>query len=395
MVTTDLEVEKLVYGGDGLSRFEGQVVLTPFVLAGERMTADIDKPKQGVARGKAIEITVASADRVKPGCEYFGRCGGCHYQHANYEAQKAAKVSILRETLERVGKLKELPEIEVIAGEPWGYRNRAQLHVENGKLGYLERGSHKLCAIERCPISSPTINRAIASLNRMLKDRRWPKFIRSLEVFTNEANVQVNILEYDQPVAKRFFEWCAEEIPGLVTEPIEYGRFRVSHGSFFQSNRFLAERMAEYCLTGESGKSAIDLYAGVGLFTLPMAERFEKVMAVETGTGAIRDLEFNAKRAGFDIDTSVGNVDEYLLQRENGADFVLADPPRTGLGKAVTTRLNALRVQKMVLVSCDPATLARDLAALSEYKLESLALMDLFPQTFHIETVAKLRLAED
>jgi 23S rRNA (uracil1939-C5)-methyltransferase len=308
----------------------------------------------------------------------------------SYPAQLAAKKAILRETLERVGKLKDLPEIDEIAGEPWGYRNRAQFHIQDGKLGYLERGSHKLCAIEMCPISSPTINRTIASLNRMLKDRRWPKFIRSLEVFTNEDQVQVNIMEYDQPVAIRFFEWAAEEIPGLVTGPIEYGPFRVSHGSFFQSNRFIAQRMADYALAGASGKSAIDLYAGVGLFTLPMAEKFERVMAVETGTGAVRDLEFNAKRAGLKIDTSVGNVDEYLMQREDGADFVLADPPRTGLGKAVTNRLSALKPSRIVLVSCDPATLARDLAALDEYRLDSLALVDLFPQTFHLETVAKL-----
>jgi 23S rRNA (uracil1939-C5)-methyltransferase len=392
MVTTGLEVEKLVYGGDGLIRHEGQVVLTPFVLAGERVDAEIEKPKQGVARGKLTAVTVESADRVRPECEYFGRCGGCHYQHASYAAQLEAKRAILRETLERVGKLKDLPEVETISGEPWGYRNRAQFHVENGKLGYLERGSHKLCAIESCPISSPMVNRTIASLNRMLKDRRWPKFIRSLEVFTNEADVQVNIMEYDQPVAKRFFDWAEEEIPGLVTGALEYGRFRVSHGSFFQSNRFLAARMAEYALAGAGGQSAIDLYAGVGLFTLPMAEQFEKVMAVETGTGAIRDLEFNAKRAGLAIDTSVGNVDEYLLQRESGADFVLADPPRTGLGKPVTTRLSELRPARIVLVSCDPATLARDLAALPDYRLESLALVDLFPQTFHIETVAKLML---
>jgi 23S rRNA (uracil1939-C5)-methyltransferase len=390
MLATGLEVEKLVYGGDGLIRHEGQVVLTPFVLAGERIDAEIEKPKQGVARGAVTAITLPSPFRVKPECEYFGRCGGCHYQHADYGAQLDAKKSILIETLERVGKLKDLPVIEVIAGEPWGYRNRVQFHVQNGKLGYLEKGSHKLCAIESCPISSPTVNRTIASLNRMLKDRRWPKFIRSLEVFTNEAEVQVNIMEYDQPVAKRFFEWAAEEIPGLVTGALEYGQFRVSHGSFFQSNRFLATRMAGHALEGEGGKSAIDLYAGVGLFTLPMAALFEKVMAVETGTGAIRDLEFNAKRAGLAIDTSVGNVDEYLLQREDSADFVLADPPRTGLGKAVTTRLSALRPKRMALVSCDPATLARDLAALPDYRIESLALVDLFPQTFHIETVAKL-----
>jgi 23S rRNA (uracil1939-C5)-methyltransferase len=390
MVTTGLEVEKLVYGGDGLIRHEGQVVLTPFVIGGERVDVEIDESKKGVARGKLETVTVPSGLRVTPDCEYFGRCGGCHYQHISYEGQLAAKTAILQETLTRVGKLKDLPEIEVISGKPWGYRNRAQFHILNGKLGYLQRGSHKLCAIESCPISSPMINRAIASLNRMLKDRRWPKFVKSLEVFTNEEQVQVNIMEYDQPVAKRFFEWCEEEIPGLVTGALEYGRFRVSHGSFFQSNRFLAQRMAEYSIEGASGKSAIDLYAGVGLFTLPLAEKFETVMAVETGTGAIRDLEFNATRAGLKIDTSVGNVDEYLARREETADFVLADPPRTGLGKMVTHRLSELRPEKVVLVSCDPATLARDLAALDEYKLESLALVDLFPQTFHIETVAKL-----
>jgi 23S rRNA (uracil1939-C5)-methyltransferase len=390
MVTTGLEVEKLVYGGDGLIRHEGQVVLTPFTIGGERVDVEIEKVKQGVARGKLGTVTVASDQRVAPDCEYFGRCGGCHYQHISYQGQLAAKTAILQETLSRVGKLKDLPQIETISGKPWGYRNRAQFHVMNGKLGYLERGSHKLCAIESCPISSPMINRAIASLNRMLKDRRWPKFVKSLEVFTNEEQVQVNIMEYDQPVAKRFFDWCEEEIPGLVTGPLEYGRFRVSHGSFFQSNRFLAERMAEYSLEGASGKSAIDLYAGVGLFTLPLAEKFETVMAVETGTGAIRDLEFNAQRAGLKIDTSVGNVDEYLARREESADFVLADPPRTGLGKAVTHRLSELKPERVVLVSCDPATLARDLAALEDYKLESLALVDLFPQTFHIETVAKL-----
>jgi 23S rRNA (uracil1939-C5)-methyltransferase len=385
-----LDVEKLVYGGDGLIRHEGQVVLTPFTIGGERVDVEIEPAKQGVARGKLAAIHTPSPERVAAQCEYFGKCGGCHYQHISYEGQLAAKKAILRETLERVGKLKDLPEIEVLSGKPWGYRNRAQFHVENGRLGYLQRGSHKLCAVESCPISSPMVNRAIASLNRMLKDRRWPKFVRELEVFTNEAEVQVNILEYDQPVAKRFFEWCEEEIPGLVTGALEYGRFRVSHGSFFQSNRFLAEPMAEYAIAGATGKSAIDLYAGVGLFTLPLAERFERVMAVETGTGAIRDLEHNAARAGLKIDTSVGNVEDYLAQREDGADFVLADPPRTGLGKAVTHRLNELRPGKLVLVSCDPATLARDLAALTEYRLESLALVDLFPQTFHLETVAKL-----
>jgi 23S rRNA (uracil1939-C5)-methyltransferase len=390
MLTTGLEVEKLVYGGDGLSRDAGRVVLTPFVLAGERIDVEVEATKKGVARGKLVAVAEPSAGRVIPQCEYFGRCGGCHYQHASYEAQLEAKRNILRETLERVGKLKDLPGIELISAEPWSYRNRSQFHIENGKLGYRERGSHKLCAIERCPISSAKINECITSLNRMLRDRRWPKFIRSLEIFTNETEVQLNVIEYDQPVARRFFEWCADEIPNLVTGAIEYGIYRVSHGSFFQVNRFLVDAMVKTALAGAAGKAALDLYAGVGLFTLPLAAQFEKLTAVESGTGAIRDLEFNARRAGIQTESYAGNVDEYLLQKEDTWDFVLADPPRTGLGKTVTNRLNELRPPHIVIVSCDPATLARDLAALTNYHLDSLTLIDLFPQTFHIETIAKL-----
>jgi 23S rRNA (uracil1939-C5)-methyltransferase len=224
----------------------------------------------------------------------------------------------------------------------------------------------------------------------MLRDRRWPKFIRSLEIFTNETEVQLNVIEYDQPVARRFFEWCADEIPNLVTGAIEYGIYRVSHGSFFQVNRFLVDAMVKTALAGAAGKAALDLYAGVGLFTLPLAAQFEKLTAVESGTGAIRDLEFNARRAGIQTESYAGNVDEYLLQKEDTWDFVLADPPRTGLGKTVTNRLNELRPPHIVIVSCDPATLARDLAALTNYHLDSLTLIDLFPQTFHIETIAKL-----
>ncbi len=390
MLTTGLTVEKLVYGGDGLSRKDGQVILTPFVLADERVEAEVEEQKQGVARGKLMSVTDPSPRRVQPGCPYFGVCGGCHYQHASYEGQLEAKRGILLETLQRVGKLTDLPEIATIAGEPWGYRNRVQFHIENGKLGYRERGSRKLCAIEKCPISSPKINECIVALNAMLKDRRWPKFIRSLEVFTNEWEVQINILEYDQPVAKRFFDWCAEMIPGVVTGAVDYGEYRVSHGSFFQINRYLAEEMVQWVVKDRTGDTALDLYAGVGLFSLPLSENFGSVTAVESGTGAIRDLAFNAERAEIQISTCAGNVDEYLLQLEDTPDFVLADPPRTGLGKTVSSRLNEIGAERMVIVSCDPATLARDLAALTNYRIESLTLIDLFPQTFHIETIAKL-----
>jgi 23S rRNA (uracil1939-C5)-methyltransferase len=390
MLTTGLEVEKLVYGGDGLSRSEGRVILTPFVLKGERIDVEIEPVKQGVTRAKLVEVTAPAAERVTPRCPHFGKCGGCHYQHISYEAQLTAKQEILRETLERVGKLQGLAEIGVIAGEPWGYRNRVQFHIENKKMGYKERGSHKLCPIQTCPISSPKINECITVLNTMVKHPRWPKFIRSIEIFTNETEVQFNVLETDQPIAGRFFEWCREQMPGMVTGALEYGEFRVSHGCFFQVNRMLVDRMVETAIGDAAGKTALDLYSGVGLFSLPLARKFERVTAVESGSAAVRDLEFNSARAGVSIGAHVMNVDEFLMKLEETPDFVLADPPRTGLGKTVTTRISELAPRRIAIVSCDPATLARDLSALPGYKIDSITLIDLFPQTFHIETIVQL-----
>lgn len=387
-------IEKLVYGGDGLSREGGQVVLTPFVLPGEEVEIEPGEVRSGVMRAGLRSVVTPSADRVSAPCPYYGKCGGCHYQHAAYEAQVAAKLSILKETLARVGRVEAPAEIGVISGEPWGYRNRAQFHIDQRKLGYRMRGSHKLVAIEECPISSPRVNECIVALNRMLRDGRWPKFITQIEVFTNESQVQLNVLEAGQTVAKRFFEWAAEEMPGLVEGSLEYAGYRVSPNSFFQVNRFLVERMAEAVVGGARGEHALDLYSGVGLFSLPLAKQFGRVTAVESGSGAVRDLEFNGSRAGVKVHAVGASVDQYLRSMEERADFVLADPPRTGLGKAVVEKLVEWRPERVTVVSCDPSTFARDLSGLMKggYVVEELTLIDLFPQTFHIETICKLRL---
>src|SRR4051794_25981906 len=191
--TNEVLIEKLVYGGEGLSRLDGRVVLTPFVLPGEKATVLPDRSKPDLLRTKLVRVQDPSPLRVAPGCPYFLRCGGCHYQHASYEYQLTQKQSILREVLQRVGKL-TVGEIETIAGEPWAYRNRSQFQVREGKLGYLEAGSHTLVPITHCPISSPKMNEALATLLQMMKDRRFPRFVRSIELFTNETEVQVNVL---------------------------------------------------------------------------------------------------------------------------------------------------------------------------------------------------------
>jgi 23S rRNA (uracil1939-C5)-methyltransferase len=387
-------VEKLVYGGDGLGRLDGRVVFAPFVLPGERIRAAADREKPGMVHARTLEVLEASPERVSAGCEAFGHCGGCHYQHAPYEYQLTAKRAILQEALERVGKIRPPENIFTIAAEPWGYRNRVQLHLEGGRIGYREGRSHRVWGIARCPISSPRINMVIETLHEMIRDPRWPRFVQTLEVFTDEEQVQVNVLETEKPVARRFFDWCGERISGLVEGALDYrGEFRVSSNSFFQVNRFLIDRLVETALAEAQGESALDLYAGVGLFSMALGRRFQRVVAVESGGGAVRDLRFNAERAGLpQVRAEQASAEAFLLNPMRRPDFILVDPPRAGLGKAGVERLCAIKTPRLSLVACDPATLARDLAGLlaGGYRLDRLTIVDLFPQTFHLETVAHL-----
>jgi 23S rRNA (uracil1939-C5)-methyltransferase len=397
---TQLKIEKMVYGGEGLSRVEGEVVFTPFVLPGERVEVERAGSRKQAQRARLMNVVEPSHDRAEPECPYFMRCGGCQYQHASYVAQLRYKREILAETLARLGKIEfDADRIEVVASDPWGYRNRVQLHFENGHVGYREMKSRKLIPIDRCPIASPKINEAIAKLVRMARDRRWPNFLHSLELFTDERNVQWNVIETDRPIAKHFFEWLLEEVPGTVLGPLEYAvnhdDFVVSGQSFFQVNRYLLPQMSHVAIGHAKGALAWDLYAGVGLFSLPLARRFERVKAVEGGRSAAADLNRNAKRAHLGVEAIHQQTEAFLLEALPGTgdapDFVLADPPRSGLEKAVAARLIEVAPKQIAIVACDPATLARDLAILSPaYDIEKLTLIDLFPQTFHIETVVQL-----
>jgi 23S rRNA (uracil1939-C5)-methyltransferase len=372
-----LEIEKLVYGGDGLARDEGRVVFVPFSLPGERWDGET--------------LVERSPDRIDPTCSYFTRCGGCHYQHMEYETQLRYKRAVLEETLARLGKLTP-PAIEVISGEPWAYRNRVQFHFDRGQIGFHAAKSKKLVAVNRCPIASPAIQRTLDALREMRRDRRFPRFLESVELFTNETETLVNVLASERPVSRKFFDWCAERIPGSLLSALDYptarGAYRVSHKSFFQVNRFLIDQLVDLAISDARGGAAIDLYAGVGLFTRPLTERFDDVRAVEVVRSAAADLRANAPRA----EVVQQPAEDYLATGPARADFVLADPPRAGLGKRGVAGLLAMRPAHVAIVSCDPATLARDLNALlaGGYAIASLTLIDLFPQTFHIETVTHL-----
>jgi 23S rRNA (uracil1939-C5)-methyltransferase len=380
-------IEKWVYGGDALARLDGRVVLAPFVLPGETARLNVGED----IHAGLLEVTAPAPERVEPPCPLFTRCGGCQYQHAPYHFQLARKVEILREQLRRVGKIDYTGEIETISGPPLNYRNRAQFRVADGRIGYLAARSHTLIPVSgECPISSPRINQALAEMRARLPDPRFPRFVHSVEIFTNEVDLQVNVLEADRPVARTFYDWCGSTV--AIDCATSFGTFRVSPRSFFQVNRFLVEPLVDAALHGASGESALDLYAGVGLFALPMARRFNNVIAVEAGSDAARDLEVNAARAGVPLHIERARVEDVLPRLNTRPDFVLADPPRAGLGKQVVAQLVRLAPPRLTIVSCDPATLARDIAALTGYTIERLILADLFPQTYHLETIAHLGL---
>ena len=378
-------IEKWVYGGDALARVDGRVVLAPFVLPGETARLNVGED----IHADLIEVTAPAPERVEPPCPLFTRCGGCQYQHAPYQFQLARKVDILREQLRRVGKIDYTGEIETISGPPLNYRNRAQFRIADGRIGFLAARSHTLVPVTgECPISSPRLNQALAEMRARLPDPRFPRFVHSLEIFTNEVDLQVNVLEADRPVARSFYDWCGSMV--AIDYATSFGTFRVSPRSFFQVNRFLVEPLVDAALQNTAGETALDLYAGVGLFALPMARRFKNVTAVEAGADAARDLEVNAARAGGPLGIDRARVEDFLPRLNTPPDFVLADPPRAGLGKQVVAQLVRLAPPRLTIVSCDPATLARDVAALTGYKIEHLILADLFPQTYHLETITHL-----
>ena len=395
----EVQVEKWVYGGAGLARHEGKVLMIPYTLPGERVRVEITRDHGGFAGARMRELLEPSAERAEPRCPVFGRCGGCHYQHAAAEFQAARKAEIVREVFRRVGKLDTPAEIGILAAQPWGYRNRTQFHSDGREIGFLEAGSHKLVAVDDCPISAPKINESLDALRYMLRDRGWPRFVRSIELFTNGTETMVNVLETEggRGVAKGFFEWLGKQIEGAALGGIDYpaagATYRVSHGAFFQVNRFLVDALAEKAAEGAEGRVALDLYSGVGLFAVQLARRLDVVAAVEANHQAARDLARNAERADVQVQVHAMQAEQYLPTLQAAPDFVLADPPRSGLGRHVVEHLVRLRPAQVHVVSCDPATLARDAAGLvaGGYRLEKLTVADLFPQTCHIETIAAFR----
>lgn len=414
----------MIYGGDGLARSsEGKAVFVPLVLPGEEVSAEVVDEKPGFVRASLKELLKPSEKRIQPACPYFGDCGGCHYQHTNYENQLEIKRVILRETFRRTAKFEWPNEIITHADTPWYYRNRTRLKVNTGAgfaLGYRRLASHELLPVEQCPISSPLINRAIQRLWELGRAGSVPQVISEIELFVNHDDSALLLEAYGVAPAtglQEFFRAVQMRVPelqglslfGLAGRhgsvllelketigqsflPYHAGdfSFRVSAGSFFQTNRFLVNELVRTVMANVSGRTALDLYAGVGLFANHLAKRFHQVFAVESAPSSASDLQANAQKNV----TVVRATTEQFLQKSLNLkpDLVVVDPPRAGIQESAAKMLTAQRVPRIIYVSCDPTTLARDLHWLLEfgYHMEEVHLIDLFPQTFHIESLVKV-----
>ncbi len=426
-----LSVEKLVYGGDGLGHADGNTVFVPFVLPGEEIRAAEKSKKKKVVWAKLLEVMAASEERVKAPCPHYQTCGGCHYQHIAAGEQVRLKKEILRETLSRLGGISWDGAIQEHTTEPYAYRNRAQWAVRSGMpraLGYFLPESSFIVPIDECSVLSPRLAKTFRQLQEMARSGSLPEGILEIEAFADSADekIALNVAfeRFPKPAAElsKVLRGAMPQVdslllldhkkdkfeltgPGYLVHEAGGFKFRVSHLSFFQVNRFLIADLLKTVTAGAKGKLALDMYAGVGFFTLPLAKAFEKVISVDANLAATRDLYANAEAAGVSVTTHNEHAEDFLKKTRDRPEFVVLDPPRAGLGAETAAKLAELGAAEIVYLSCDPSTLARDLAVLTNsprkpkeiaepstrYELTEMHLFDLFPQTYHIETLVRLR----
>ncbi len=427
-----ISIEKLVYGGDGLAHADGNTVFVPYVLPGEEVRAATRSKRKKLVWAKLLEVTSASAQREGARCPHFQTCGGCHYQHISAAEQLRLKKEILRETLSRLGGIQWSGAIQEHSAQPYGYRNRAQWAVRNANpraIGYFLPESSVIVPIDECPVLSPLLAKTFGQLQELARSNRLPERVLEIEAFADSADEKISLnvaFERFPKPAKELASVFREALPQIeslllaeekkdrfeLTGPgylfHEAGgfRYRVSHLSFFQVNRFLIEDLLQTVIAGAKGETALDLYAGVGFFTLPLTRAFNRVVSVDANLAATRDLHVNAESAGLTVISHNEHAEEFLRKTNEKPDFVVLDPPRSGLGAEAAAKLAELGAAEIVYLSCDPSTLARDLAVLTgskrsgdadaastRYEIVDMHLFDLFPQTYHIETLVRLRRA--
>ncbi len=419
--SVEVTIERILPGGMGLAHADERTVLVPLAAPGDRLRIQIERTKGNVDFASIQEIVEPSPFRVEPPCPYFGRCGGCDFQQLNYQAQLDAKVEIVRDCLRRIGGIENPPNFQVTpAPNQWQYRSRAQWQYDSirKRLGYFEAGSRRVCDVTDCAVLAPEMQQTLSGLRARMRDGLLPEDARDFRAVVGD-NKRVSI---GPPIGER-----ANEVLD-ITCSIHGETYRLNAESFFQTNVDLLPELIAAALGQAGGETAIELYCGVGLFTIPLARRFKRLIGVESNKAAASFARENLANAGLAnakivnenvadwLETLEGAGNDGALDRGPNArqasgfhqmnpirsavavsafqrpDFLLLDPPRTGAESRVINGILRLRPKRICYVSCDPATLARDLKKLiaGGYTLDSLTALDMFPQTHHVETVVHL-----
>ena len=380
-----VDIERLLPGGLGLAHEAGKTIFVSLAAPGDRLRVHIDREQGKVVFASIVEIITPSPIRIEPPCPYFGSCGGCDFQQLNYEAQLIAKAEMIRDCLRRIAGLQSVPDFDVHPSNEWHYRSRAvwQLDQETKAIGYYERASRHVCDVADCAVLAPELQ------NTLERTRRtpWhliPPDLKHLQAVTGDNGVSVS---------PEFAEFQTTELQLKVSDEA----YTFNADAFFQINQESLGPLMEFALADARGETALDLYCGVGLFTLPLARRFKQVVGVESNPVATRFARRNLQSAGLEnTRIHATGVSEWISTATVGGarcDFILLDPPRAGAESAVIKGILKFAPREISYVSCDPATLARDLKKLiaGGYEIISIGAFDLFPQTHHVETVVRLR----
>lgn len=376
----ELVTDRLAFGGFAVGRHDGMAVFVPFAAPGERVRATITAIEKNHAKARLEQVLQASPHRREPRCKHFRDCGGCQFQHLDYATQLAAKSEFVRDALVRTGGFDWPEPIVVHHADEWGYRSRTQLKVLGRHLGFHRAFTNEVVDVEQCPVLAPELEAALVPLRQLVAS--LPK---------DKVPYQVDGACGSDGAA------FAPDMPGvrkdLVVHDVLGFRYLVEPESFFQGNRHLVADLVRGAVGDERGELAFDLYAGVGLFSLPLSRQFTRVIAVEDERRAATLGRVNVKHNTRDnVVYHRLTTEHFLRDNQERPDLVLMDPPRLG-AKQVIPQLLQLGAARMVYVSCDPNTLARDLRSLCDggYEIERVEGYDMFPQTYHVECVARLR----
>jgi tRNA/tmRNA/rRNA uracil-C5-methylase (TrmA/RlmC/RlmD family) len=382
--TFEVEIERILPGGVGLAHADGMTLFVSLAAPGDFLRVKLERVQGAIGFASIVEILKPSTLRIEPPCPYFGRCGGCDFQQLNYETQLQTKVEMIRDCLHRIAKIEDPGEIHITpSANEWHYRARANWQVDSAarRLGYYERGSNRVCDVEFCAVLEPQLERTLAAVHKEV-EQKSQRQLRHIDVVVGDEGVSVapSIAGYS---------------PRTVSRRVAGEVYSFSADTFFQVNHDLLEQLVAAAVGDVKGQMAIDLYCGAGLFTLPLARRFARVTGVEAHSRAVEFARRNVERAGLDnVEIANLGVADWVKHSRSFEvlDFLLLDPPRVGCENAVIAGILAMRPRRISYVSCDPATLARDLKKFiaDDYLLDSVNAFDMFPQTHHVEVVARL-----